>query len=37
MQSQLDSMHKMASATETKLLNQISALQQQLDKERLAR
>ena len=37
LQVQLDSMHQRATATEAKLLDQITALQQQLDKERSAR
>jgi hypothetical protein len=37
LQVQLDSMHQRATATEAKLLDQITFLQQQLDKERSAR
>jgi hypothetical protein len=37
LQVQLDSMHQRATATEAKLLDQITSLQQQLDKERSAR
>lgn len=36
-QVQLDSMHQRATATETKLLAQMAALQQQLSEERAAR
>lgn len=37
LQAQLDSMHQRATATEGKLLDQITALQEQLDKERSVR
>jgi len=36
-QAQLDSLYQRATATEAKLLDQITSLQEQLDKERSAR